>query len=301
VLPNASSRTWRDLFLHGISADDTQRQVELVLRHLPQPGYHRLLDVACGSGRHARALAQTGYDVVAIDRSPELIAEAASAATRAQCHVLDMCELARLDAGPFDGVLNLWHSFGFQDAATNQTILEQFAGQLRPGGRALLDVYNRDHAIRRPAVEQTRRADMHIETRRFWLGPRLTLELRHDGVLGDRFDWHIYSPDELEAACRAAGFDILLTCARFDDALPASAEHARMQLLLGRRRAERRPLIRAALQAAADARARPRRSERPPPGTTNPTVPPGRCDPRTTRPEGWRRAVEGAPPCVSLR
>lgn len=35
---------------------------------IPMPG--RILDVACGSGRHSRYLAQLGYDVVAVDRDP---------------------------------------------------------------------------------------------------------------------------------------------------------------------------------------------------------------------------------------
>jgi hypothetical protein len=34
-----------------------------------------------------------------------------------------MRELGQLPAC-FDGVLNLWHSFGFYDAATNRTVLE---------------------------------------------------------------------------------------------------------------------------------------------------------------------------------
>lgn len=231
---NAFSSTWRELFLRNISPSDTRRAIDFIVRHLPRADYHRLLDVACGSGRHARALAEAGYDVVAIDRSPELIAEAARSTHRARFHVLDMCDLPRL-GGPFDGLINLWHSFGFHDATTNQTILELFAARLRSGGRALLDLYNRAHAIERPLCEQTTRGDVHIETRRSWLGPRLTLELWYDGVLGDRFDWHLYTPDELRTACHAAGLETLLTCALFDETQPASSSHARMQLLLERR------------------------------------------------------------------
>ena len=34
-----------------------------------------MLDVACGSGRHARLLARMGFDVDAVDRAPELFAD----------------------------------------------------------------------------------------------------------------------------------------------------------------------------------------------------------------------------------
>ena len=45
-----------------------------VVRHLPRlaPG-GRVLDLACGSGRHARLLAAQGYKVVAVDRDFEAI------------------------------------------------------------------------------------------------------------------------------------------------------------------------------------------------------------------------------------
>ena len=42
------------------------------LRHLPVAG--RVLDLACGSGRHARLLADHGYQVLAVDRDSEALA-----------------------------------------------------------------------------------------------------------------------------------------------------------------------------------------------------------------------------------
>jgi len=234
MIDNSFSKTWCEVFLRDVPETETRRDIEFVQRHLPRSEYSRLLDVACGNGRHARSLAAAGYDVLGVDRSPELIAEAARSADRTRFQVLDMCHVSRLE-GTFDGILNLWHSFGFHDAATNQAVLEAWHAKLRPRGRAILDVYNRHHTITRPALERTERGGVSIETRRAWRGPRLSLELWYDGALGDRFDWHIYAPEELQAACRGAGFDVLLTCAWFDEAIPASAAHARMQLLLERR------------------------------------------------------------------
>ena len=62
--------------------------------------------MCCGAGRHARALAGAGYDVLGIDLSPELVAEAARATPRARFQVLDMRDVARLE-GSFDGILNV--------------------------------------------------------------------------------------------------------------------------------------------------------------------------------------------------
>jgi SAM-dependent methyltransferase len=234
MIDNAFSKTWCQVFLRGMPETDTRREIEFVQRHMPRPEYSRLLDVACGNGRHADLLAAAGYEVLGVDRSPELIAEAARSSERARFEILDMRDVARLD-GTFDGILSLWHSFGFYDAATNQALLEAWRAKLRPRGRAIIDVYNRAHTITRPGLERSERGGVSIETRRTWRGPRLSLELWYDGALGDRFDWHVYSPEELQAACHGAGFDVLLTCAWLDEGVPASPAHARMQLLLERR------------------------------------------------------------------
>ena len=41
------------------------------------PTEGRILDLACGNGRHARLLAELGYQVEAVDRDPEVLAELA--------------------------------------------------------------------------------------------------------------------------------------------------------------------------------------------------------------------------------
>lgn len=231
---NAFSKTWCGLFLADVPTEHTRSEVEFVRRHLPLTAYPRLLDVACGAGRHARVLAEEGYSVLGVDCSPELILEAERGEHQACFQVLDMLDLGQL-AGPFDGVLNLWHSFGFYDAATNRAVLKIFRERLRPRGRVILDVYNREHALSRPAIERVRRSDITIETRRTWMGSRLQLELLYDGELGDRFDWQLYSPKELAEVCKEVGLDVILTCAWFDPPIPASPEHARMQFVLERR------------------------------------------------------------------
>jgi SAM-dependent methyltransferase len=231
---NAFSKTWCELFLTHVPSEHTELEVEFIRRHLPLPDYEHLLDVACGTGRHSHALADAGYRVLGVDRSSELVEAAERAGERARFRVLDMLDLGELEES-FDGVLNLWHSFGFHDAATDRALLERFRDKLRPRGRLVLDLYNRDHAIARPHLEQTCRAGVTIETRRSWAGPRLLLELYYDGILGDRFDWHLYSPDELRAACEQSGFEVVLRCAWFDAAVPVSPEHARMQFVLERR------------------------------------------------------------------
>jgi len=94
----------------------------------------RVLDVPCGSGRHARALAAEGLDVVGLD-----LQEGPLAALRPlPVAVADMRALPLAPAG-FDLVLNLWNSLGyFLEEAEDLAALREFRRVLRPGGLALV-------------------------------------------------------------------------------------------------------------------------------------------------------------------
>jgi hypothetical protein len=131
-------------------------------------------------------------------------------------------------------VTNLWASFGYFDDATNEAVLRQIAGVLRPGGRALIDLYNREHMLSLPASEMTSRDGMTVTTERFWSGNRFRVRLAYSSGASDEFEWRLYTADELSELCSLAGLTPVLTCAWFTETLPASAEHARMQLVLER-------------------------------------------------------------------
>lgn len=132
------------------------RDVEAIIRGLeldPARG-ERILDVACGLGRHARLLAQNGHQVAGLDYSPRFIAEARRRAAAEGVEIEffegDMRQLPFPDAS-FEVVLCLWDSFGFFDEAGNQTTLDEMARVLSPGGRLLFDALNPyDMAIRFP-------------------------------------------------------------------------------------------------------------------------------------------------------
>jgi len=95
----------------------------------------RVLDVCCGYGRHARGLRALGWEVVGVERDPD-----AAAAAGALC--LDARELDRVEGG-FDAVICMWASFGMFSAEENRELLRAMKAKLRPGGRLVLDVWNR--------------------------------------------------------------------------------------------------------------------------------------------------------------
>ena len=66
----------------------------------------RILDLACGSGRHAVALASQGYQVTGLDLSPQMIEAAKHHAKEkgvvVQFSIADMRQVTELLEGPFD-------------------------------------------------------------------------------------------------------------------------------------------------------------------------------------------------------
>lgn len=125
------------------------RQVDFLESSLGLPRGGTVLDVGCGLGLHARELAQRGYLVVGLDLSLPMITRAAEEAQQRNLRInflhTDIREI-QFD-GAFDGVICLGTTFGFFDDESNRDVLARLYQALRPGGRILLDVVNRDHVI----------------------------------------------------------------------------------------------------------------------------------------------------------
>jgi SAM-dependent methyltransferase len=235
VTRNDFSSTWYTVFLETMPLAATEAEIAFVLRHLPPARFPRLLDLCCGPGRHATQLATHGYTILGIDNNPDAIAKARrSPAANLTYLVHDMREIAALP-GAFDGAINLWHSFGYFDDATNLDVLRQVRDKLRPGGRFVLDIYNRSSLERLPTTQRVDKAGVRIVTEHTWAGKRLTCSLRYnDGEPGDTFEWRLYTPDEILAMASDLGFRCLVACAWCDEQLPPAPDHARMQFVLER-------------------------------------------------------------------
>lgn len=124
--------------------DETEAEhfIERLLEHLKAPAGSRMLDVACGKGRHSKFLAAHGYDVTGIDISPDSIAFAQQfASENLHFFVHDMRLLFWVNF--FDYVFNFFTSFGyFGTRREHDDAIRTIAASLKKDGIVLFDYLN---------------------------------------------------------------------------------------------------------------------------------------------------------------
>ena len=112
-------------------------------------GARRVLDVACGTGWHAIALAQRGYEAVGVDISAGMIERARENAAREGVTVrfvrAGFGQLAAQVDNGFDGLICMGNSLPHVPSAeVLRETLADFAAVLRPGGALIIQQRNFD-------------------------------------------------------------------------------------------------------------------------------------------------------------
>lgn len=146
--------TWFDSpYYHILYSNRDDRDARLFMDRLlaylhPKPE-QKILDLACGKGRHSLYLNQQGYDVTGIDLSEKSIAYAKQFENdRLRFDVHDMREVYQPEG--FDFVLNLFTSFGYFESETENVVaLKAAAANLKHGGKLVIDFMNTNRTIDR--------------------------------------------------------------------------------------------------------------------------------------------------------
>ena len=245
---NVYSRRWFATFLGTLDTAVIAREAAFLARQLPKSAFPTVLDLCCGTGRHLVPLVLDGYHVTGLDRDVAALNEARRATQNAVGDG-DHSTLVRGDmralpvaSGSQDAVICMWQSFGYFDALANRHVLADMRRVLRPDGRCVLDVYHREFHQRALAPRVMRRDGVEVVEHRQMIGDRLHVELRYgnDNAArqSDRFEWQLYTPEELAAEAQAVGLALRTACAAFDESRSPSAEEPRMQLVFEARTAE---------------------------------------------------------------
>jgi SAM-dependent methyltransferase len=148
---------WEELFnddyLHAmerVTDEQIAREVHFIEESLGVERGGALLDLACGTGRHAVELAKRGYEVVGFDLSLAMLARAGEDAQEQEAKLNfvqgDMRDMTFEEQ--FDGVYCWNTSFGYFEEDKNALVVDRVHRALKGGGLFLLDVVNRDFLVR---------------------------------------------------------------------------------------------------------------------------------------------------------
>ena len=134
-----------------LTPERTEREVEGIVSLLALPAGSAILDLCCGHGRHAIALAKRGYRVTGLDLSEVFLQHAQSEAEAQGVQVRwvhgDMRNIPF--ENEFDAVINIFTAFGYlENEDEDQVVLRQIQKALKPGGLFLLETKNREWLMR---------------------------------------------------------------------------------------------------------------------------------------------------------
>lgn len=138
------------LYSHRDEEEANQFMQNLLTKLAPSP-QSKILDLACGKGRHAQFIATKGFDVIGIDLSENSIAEALlKSSANLQFFEHDMRFPFRINY--FDYVFNLFTSFGyFNNQRDEINTIKSIALDLKPKGMVVIDFFNASKVIQMTA------------------------------------------------------------------------------------------------------------------------------------------------------
>jgi len=155
--------SWFDTpYYHVLYKDRNYREAQIFMDNLTHylnlPEKAKVLDLACGKGRHSIYLNQLGFDVLGADLSENSIAEATRNANETlHFKVHDMREPFE---EKYDAIFNLFTSFGyFENDEDNLTTLIAIKESLSEYGFAVIDFMNVTQVLNTLVPEEIKKVD----------------------------------------------------------------------------------------------------------------------------------------------
>lgn len=162
IIPSDWFRDWFDSpYYHKLYFERGEEEatafIGRLLTFLHPPSGCRMLDVACGRGRHSRVLAAHGFDVTGIDLAAGSIAYARRFSND-HLHFYQHDMRMPLHINYFHYAFNFFTSFGyFRTLREHNNAIRAISQSLRPNGIFLLDYLNvhyaEDHLVHQSVKE----------------------------------------------------------------------------------------------------------------------------------------------------
>ena len=154
ILKKPSPTWYRETFTLAMKdatwVENTRNEVDFIVDIMELSGSERILDLACGFGRHSIDLTKRGFSVKGVDIAPDLIEEAKRIASEEELNTEFICADLRDVSfnNEFDVVLNMGEgAIGYlENDDENLKIFDLIASSLKPGGKHFMEILNAEHA-----------------------------------------------------------------------------------------------------------------------------------------------------------
>lgn len=209
---------WQDMQAKVYGPDQAasaSTEAELAMRLVGHQPPARVLDLCCGNGRHAIALACAGYSVTGVDLSATYLSLALQDAISVGVDIEWMRGDIRNFVRPqvFDVAMILWNAFGyFESEAEHLATLTGVAQSLRPGGTLIIQTHGRESTSRKfTPKDWFEIGDTFVLDQRWIEGDWSRMHTRYvllgpEGRREYKMSCQLWSPPELKRLLKSAGF-----------------------------------------------------------------------------------------------
>lgn len=141
-------KQWAQYYDLFSSEEQTEMElgfIEFIFDKYGKSQVKKVLDVTCGTGRHAIPLAEKGYDIMANDRSPDMLGVAKEKAVQANVSIeFSQCDMREITwENEFDAVICINSAFNYMQTYEDaEEALKNFHKAIKPGGLAIVDLAN---------------------------------------------------------------------------------------------------------------------------------------------------------------
>ena len=128
------------LLYRNRNEDEARLFIDNILKKINIEPNSKILDLACGTGRHSIYLSKKGFDVVGIDQSKKNIITAKE--NENEKLIFFQQEMTKDINMQFNAIFNFFTSFGYVDHKYNYDTIENISKNLKKGGLFIIDFLN---------------------------------------------------------------------------------------------------------------------------------------------------------------
>ena len=131
--------------------------IDKIVEYLDLKKGSKILDLACGIGRHSIYLEKIGFDVIGTDKSTNNIKKA----KKNENDKLKFIQMEMINDTnrKYDGIFNLFTSFGYVNHDYNLKTIKNIERQLKDDGKVIIDFMNTLFVKNNLVIEETKVID----------------------------------------------------------------------------------------------------------------------------------------------